>query len=421
MKALEEDIKVSVIIPVYKVERYLRDCLDSVLGQSMREIEVICVDDASPDRCPEILDEYAAGDPRITVIHLEENKKQGYGRNLGIERARGRYIYLLDSDDMITPDALERLYCEAEKDDTDIIFFDLQTVFEKEEFRKKLSGSIPPTVKPLEGRIYEGPELFDIFIKENSWICYIQRQFIKRELLTENGILFPEDTEHEDELFSFEAVLSAKRVKCLGEPFFIRRYRDDSVMTRKPSLTDFKGYFKTLVLMSGFMEEKGINSVSAYRNLGRIRERAVKLFRDFDGKEDLESCFAEERFTGPYRFMSSLLRSDAYIRGFADALEPFIQGKKLYIYGAGLLADRVWRSLALKGFAVEGFFVTDTGGNPGNLWGRPVAKIRKAAEDDRDALVIVAVMEGYFPEISEILECNGWEYIFYKGRRPEGL
>ena len=75
--------KVSVIIPVYRVEAYLPACLDSVLGQSLRELECICIDDHSPDRCGAILDEYAARDGRVRVLHLAENHMQGYGRNRG--------------------------------------------------------------------------------------------------------------------------------------------------------------------------------------------------------------------------------------------------------------------------------------------------------------------------------------------------
>ncbi|MBQ4308524.1 MAG: glycosyltransferase family 2 protein, partial [Lachnospiraceae bacterium] len=97
------------MIPVYGVEPWLAECLDSVLAQTLTEIEVLCVDDASPDRCGEILDEYAAADPRVRVFHLPENRRQGYGRNLGMDHARGTYIYLLDSDDRIRPEALERL------------------------------------------------------------------------------------------------------------------------------------------------------------------------------------------------------------------------------------------------------------------------------------------------------------------------
>ena len=130
-------IKYSVIIPVYNVEQYLPDCLDSVLGQSLQELECICIDDASPDRCGDILDEYASHDKRVRVLHLTENHMQGYGRNRGMEMATGKYIYLLDSDDMITPEALEELYAVAEKDRLDCIYFDSRVIFANKELEIK--------------------------------------------------------------------------------------------------------------------------------------------------------------------------------------------------------------------------------------------------------------------------------------------
>ena len=115
---------VSVIIPVYNVERYLPACLDSVLGQTLRDLEVICVDDCSPDRCGEILDRYPEFDDRVQVIHLQENRRQGFARNRGMERATGKYLYFLDSDDAIEPETLEELYELAERENLDAIFFD---------------------------------------------------------------------------------------------------------------------------------------------------------------------------------------------------------------------------------------------------------------------------------------------------------
>ena len=110
--------RVSVVIPVYKVEKYLPACLDSVLSQSLQDIEVICIDDASPDRCPEMLDEYAGKDARVRVLHLPENHQQGYGRNRGTEMAKGKYVYFLDSDDMITPEAMEEAESEEPMDNS---------------------------------------------------------------------------------------------------------------------------------------------------------------------------------------------------------------------------------------------------------------------------------------------------------------
>ena len=191
-------IKVSVVIPVYKVEKFLPSCLDSVLSQTLRDIEVICIDDASPDRCPEMLDEYAAKDARIRVLHLPENHQQGYGRNRGLEMARGKYIYFLDSDDMIAPEALEELYAAAEKDQLDCIYFDSQVIFDNKELEIKNATYVAGRKGQYENRVYSGRELFELFREQNDWNCYVQRAFWRRNCLWENKVFFPEHTEHED-------------------------------------------------------------------------------------------------------------------------------------------------------------------------------------------------------------------------------
>lgn len=109
----------TVIIPVYNTEKYLRKCLDSVTGQTLREIEIICVDDGSTDRSPQMLDEYAQKDARIKVIH-KENGGLVSVRKLGVKIAGGKYVGFVDSDDWIETDMYERLYCAAEDNDADM-------------------------------------------------------------------------------------------------------------------------------------------------------------------------------------------------------------------------------------------------------------------------------------------------------------
>lgn len=99
-------MKVSVIIPVYNVEKTLPRCIDSVIGQSLKDIEIILVDDGSPDKSPEICDEYRCKDSRIKVFH-KPNEGLGYTRNYGIERAQGEYVAFVDSDDYIASDMLD--------------------------------------------------------------------------------------------------------------------------------------------------------------------------------------------------------------------------------------------------------------------------------------------------------------------------
>lgn len=113
--------KISVIVPIYKVEKYLRQCLDSIVNQTYRNLEIILVDDGSPDNCGKICDEYARSDERIIVIH-KENGGLSAARNDGIQRATGDWIAFVDSDDWCEPDYYEKLIAEAEGTDVDVVF-----------------------------------------------------------------------------------------------------------------------------------------------------------------------------------------------------------------------------------------------------------------------------------------------------------
>ena len=111
---------VSVVLPIYNVEKYLSRCLESVVNQSYRKLEIILVDDESPDKCPEICDKWAAKDSRIKVIH-KKNGGLGYARNTGIENATGEYICFIDSDDYIASDTIEKAYKSGIESKADIV------------------------------------------------------------------------------------------------------------------------------------------------------------------------------------------------------------------------------------------------------------------------------------------------------------
>ena len=118
-----EKIAVSVIVPIYNVEKYIRQCIDSIIGQTLRDIEIILVDDGSPDNCPSIVDEYAVRDKRIIVIH-KKNGGVSAARNDGLDVAKGEYVFICDSDDWMFPDALEKMYACAKKYDADSVIAD---------------------------------------------------------------------------------------------------------------------------------------------------------------------------------------------------------------------------------------------------------------------------------------------------------
>ena len=407
-------IKVTVVIPVYNVEDYLPACLDSVLGQSLKEIEVICIDDASPDGSGAILDEYAAADERVKVIHLPENHRQGYGRNRGEEAAQGKYIYFLDSDDMITATALEEMYEIAEKDMLDGIIFDSQVLYETEELRKKHSDAYPPKRSGrYEDAVVTGSDLLDAFVAQKEWNVYVQRQFWRREFLQKNDIYSPEGIEHEDEVFSFKAMLLAERMRYVPEDWFIRRYREGSVMTRGYRDDDFYGYFVCYREMIEFAEEQDIHSEGALENIYHMYERMLALYPQFSAQVDPLCWFRTDEERRAYQFF-------AYERNLNDHYRDAINGmnrlipvdKKIWIYGAGKIGIRVCRRLLRDGNQVQGFLVTNKAGNPETLFGLSVIA-QEQVEIQDDELVIVAVNSRLQDEICSLLEKRGCKYTVY--------
>ena len=121
--------EISIIIPVYKVEAYLRRCLDSVLAQTFQDFEVICVNDGSPDGCDKILAEYSAKYKNIQIIN-QENQGLSVARNNGLKQANGNYIYFLDSDDAIHPQLLETAHTYAERFSADLVALNMKNIME---------------------------------------------------------------------------------------------------------------------------------------------------------------------------------------------------------------------------------------------------------------------------------------------------
>jgi glycosyltransferase involved in cell wall biosynthesis/CDP-glycerol glycerophosphotransferase (TagB/SpsB family) len=198
----------SVIIPCFKVQGFLRECLDSVLDQSFRDIEVVAVDDCSPDGSGAILDEYAARDERVRVLHLEENVGLGRARNAGLPHATGDYLFFLDSDDTLTPGALrataDRL---AETDDPDVLVFDYARTYWWGGTRRNVLARVLAEAGDGTFTAAERPEILDLLMV--VWNKVYRRDFVERE-----GFAFPPGY-YEDTPWTFPVMFSAGRIAAL--------------------------------------------------------------------------------------------------------------------------------------------------------------------------------------------------------------
>lgn len=224
--------KFSIIIPVYNVEAYLRDCLDSVLAQTCADWEAVCVNDGSTDRSLTILKEYAARDKRIRIVD-QANGGLSAARNAGIRVAQGEYIFLLDSDDWIVPDALARL--NKHIDGQDLLCFSGQKYFEADKIYRDPDKLQPATYS--SGMDYYNANA--LLSRDFPFVCTVLRLY-RRAYLEENNLRFTEGIYHEDNMFTPFVCYYAQKVSVIPDSLYIYRIRPESIMTtfRPKRMTD---------------------------------------------------------------------------------------------------------------------------------------------------------------------------------------
>lgn len=235
---------VSVIIPVYNVERYLEECLDSVFNQTYKHIEVIAINDGSTDNSLNILNEYSKKHSNLKVIN-QENQGQAAARNKGISEASGEYVHFLDSDDYLAPDTFENLILKMGKNNLDLIRF------AAEPFADGIDYEVIPNQYDFskyyhDEKVYEKEEFLDSLQQ-----TLLQREFsaspclfvVKRKVLVENKITFDTSgVKYEDELFTLEVFLNSNRVMYDPGFYYKRRFRANSLMTTVNDVTSFDSY-----------------------------------------------------------------------------------------------------------------------------------------------------------------------------------
>lgn len=221
--------EVSIIVPVYNVERYLARCLDSCINQTFENIEIICVNDGSTDRSLEILEAYKKLDSRIKIIN-KDNGGLSSARNAGVEVAVGKYILFLDSDDFISSVAVEKLYNNAEKNKSDIVLFDY------------LYGYINPAMRQIltiiewRDKRYEN-KTFNLGTVDKSVYLLIPvttwTKFYRSEFLRQNNITFVEGVIFEDVVYNAQTLVNAERITYLNEPLYYYLVgRDGQIMSK---------------------------------------------------------------------------------------------------------------------------------------------------------------------------------------------
>lgn len=306
--------KVSVIIPAYNVEAYIAQCLDCALSNTLRELDIICVDDGSTDSTPDILKKYAEKDSRITVL-TKKNGGAASSRNYALPHAKGKYIHFLDSDDIIHPRTYEYLYSEAEKNNLDMLYFTSEAYYNDDEIRKSFSfNERIPVKNGVYSGVMSGRDMYITAVKNRTFSSCTCYQFIKREFLEKNRISFKEGIVYEDNLFNIQAMLLADRAAYSNIILYYHRIRNGSVVTstktahRLYSLCTVLKEFEKFAQEQKFSESKELYGAYVL-HCGRIAGQAYDAVNGISSESlrDIVRQLDDEAVYNAYKLLESVV------------------------------------------------------------------------------------------------------------------
>lgn len=440
MQTGKEQFEISVLVPVYNVERYLKQCLDSLLAQTFKNMEIICVDDGSTDRSGRILDEYAARDSRFRIIH-KENSGYGNSMNVALDYAQGRYIAILESDDFAEPDMLQKLYDIAGMQKTDVVKGTYYNYRNGKSVRSERLDDFP------KGRLFNChsfPGLLDL--ADTIWSCLYRRDF-----LLKHKIRFHETpgASYQDISFALQVWLQAERVWlmedillhyrrdnpassmnnpsklfCVFEEYQWAEERLEHILAVSPVLCQFfvavkyrdclNHYYRVGVKYQYALLVRLEQSFDVDRKRGWIEEKAFfpsvwKQLQEIEADRD-DFFKRTSRPISDTRLVSCQFEnSKIYAPAFLEGLKEYSQ---IYIYGAGQVGTRLAKALQEQGVCVNAFLVTRLVEGQTSCMDLPVMEVQEAKTSAECCAVIIAVTEWSQYELYIVLKEHGFRHIF---------
>ena len=262
----------SVIIPVYNCDHYIKDCLDSVIHRNKVPLEVICIDDGSTDNSLEIIRKYQNTHNCISVIS-KPNEGLSIARNVGLQHAHGTYVQFLDSDDKLESGALDRLFQVSKEQDLDILFFNAKTFYDEESLKQSFPQFEKYYITKADlSQPQRGLDLLMTMCQYGEYRSSVWGQFFKRSFLTANNLTFQKYILHEDNLFTFQCLCRARLAARINESLYCRRIRQNSIMTSTIKFANVYGYLRCYMGM--------LNQVLSMKSISKEQEYCLKSITD---------------------------------------------------------------------------------------------------------------------------------------------
>lgn len=396
--------KVSVIIPVYNVEDYLAECLESVVNQTYKDLEILCINDCSTDHSLEILEEYAQKDARIVISGNQENCGLAYTRNKGMELATGDYILFLDSDDTICPDLIEE--CIRVSGSCDMVCYDYKQIIDGKECPRQYAYR-------MEEGSYTGELFFTESLCKDSIIFAAWSKLYSRHFLIENNISFYSGIVYEDILFSFYCYVNAENVYSLKRKLYEYRIRSDSIMTKGVTGKNIESYVICICELTQLYLHMDFNQ----KMNCAVEEYIRKVCRDYIGSyrnwndarlvpELLKDRPSDLKL---YRTFSELLVCQGKISDISPKqVEKIRQYQYVLLYGSGDIARSTIEILDRYDIPLYGIAVSDGHKRKNSLLGNPVRELWEYNAIRENCLVLIGTTPRYYAEIREKLRMNGF-------------
>lgn len=294
--------KISVIIPVYNVEKYLRECLDSIMNQTYKNLEIICIDDGSPDNSINILIEYSNRDNRI-FIKKQKNMGLSEARNTGIKISTGKYLVFVDSDDWLPLNAIELLYEKIKKENSDIVIGGRITItdFKKENFI--------PTGKDIS---FTFEKYLEYSMEKNEFRAVAWGKLYKKEIIEKNNLEFPKGLLYEDLLFVFKYLYYSEKISILSKEIYYYRNNNLSSIVNTIKIKDLDS-LEIVEKLEQFLRENNQNDILKkeyfqeyicnwiiYATLGKFFSNKINFSQTKDYLKLIEKNYIFDKYTNNY-------------------------------------------------------------------------------------------------------------------------
>lgn len=405
--------KISVIITVYNIENYIGECIESVLNQSMKDIEVICIDDASTDHSLKILNQYATKDRRIQVFAQSESIGSSTARNIGYREAKGEYVYQIDGDDFLVSGALERMYKCAVENQLDFLTFSADAFADTKEIENRVKNSLNlyKRIGSYNG-IMKGMELFAKCMCNGDFLgnlcCILLNKdfFDKYNMYLLDGLYASADN-------NFLFYLNAQRVMCIKDELYMRRFRENSIVTSEKTLIKFES------ILVEYVYEFSLWNQYNYEDF--IEEALEKYFAAF-WKYVLKTYNSVVDKATPLRLLPkhkiAKFVYDYYINNSSvywtkqtrEMMDEIRQYDRIIIYGAKDIGQDVKTILEKNGMSNYVFAVSDNK-NETSLDGQKIYNIDELKYFKEKAIVIIAASKRHHESIRARLQKTGFEHI----------